>query len=68
MAMPLHMVDVAGDYDAREFALGLVESKDQTLRGNEREGGKRSCLEMCLSESDMIDDTRIEHIRLRIHV
>ena len=39
----------------------------RALRGNELEGGKRSCLEMCLSESDIIDDTRIEQIRLRIH-
>ena len=30
--MPLHMADVASDYYEREFALGLVESKDQTLR------------------------------------
>ena len=30
--MPIHMADVASDYYEREFALGLVESKDQTLR------------------------------------
>ena len=30
--MPIHMADVAGDYYDREFALSLVESKDQTLR------------------------------------
>jgi len=30
--MPLPMADVASDDYEREFALGLVESKDQTLR------------------------------------